>query len=526
MIRRSRRRFRTKYRLAVEAHHGCDLRVARSMCYPSRLQSRRRVVDIPLRTPDESSRKRAHMTQLGTPGNPLRVAIIGSGPAAFYVAEHFEKQAGLAVEMDMFDRVPTPFGLVRGGVAPDHQKIKAVTRVYDTIAAKNGFRFFGDVELGKHVKLADLRERYHQIVYATGAQTDRRMGIPGEDLSNSHPATEFVAWYNGHPDYRDLEFDLSQECAAVVGVGNVAIDVARILCRTTEELRATDMADYAIDALSKSRVREVYLLGRRGPAQAAFTNPEIKEVGEMPGADVVVRPDEAKLDDLSRAEVESAGDPDLKKKVEILQSYSTRPSSGKARRLHVRFLVSPVELIGDDAGRVAKMRLVRNVLVASPGGGSSAKATDQFEELPAGLVFRSVGYRGVALPDVPFDEKKGTIPNEKGRVIDPATKAPRAGEYATGWIKRGPSGVIGTNKPDSVETVVCMLEDLAAGRTLQPTKLDRAECEAFVRARQPKCFTFADWKRIDGIETSRGKETGRPRVKFTSREEMLRAIRT
>ncbi|MBI1853940.1 MAG: FAD-dependent oxidoreductase [Planctomycetes bacterium] len=464
------------------------------------------------------------MSSVGTATNPLRVAIIGSGPAAFYAAEALEKQPGLVVEIDMFDRVPTPFGLVRGGVAPDHQKIKSVTRVYDKIAAFPGFRFFGNVEFGKHVTLADLQDSYHQIVYATGAQTDRRMGIPGEDLKNSHPATEFVAWYNGHPDYRHLEFDLSQECAAVVGVGNVAIDVARILCRTPEELRATDMAEYAVDALSKSRIREVYLLGRRGPAQAAFTNPEVKEVGEMPGADVVVPADEAKLDDFSLAEVEGASDRELETKIQILQSYALRTSTGKPRRLHIRFLVSPVELIGDASGQVVKMRLVRNVLAKSDSGALSAKATDQFEELPTGLVFRSVGYRGVALPGVPFNDKWGVISNEKGRVIDATTQKPRVGEYAAGWIKRGPSGVIGTNKPDSVETVNAMFEDLAQGRILQPTKPDAKRFEALVRERQPQLFTFADWRRIDAIELARGKEQGRPRTKLVSREDMLKLL--
>ena len=425
------------------------------------------------------------MAQPGTESNPLRAAIIGSGPAAFYAAEHLFKQVGLNVAIDMFDRLPTPYGLVRGGVAPDHQKIKTVTKAYAQIAGNPHFRFYGNAEFGRHLKLADLREHYHQILYATGAQTDRRMGIPGEDLRGSHPATEFVAWYNGHPDYRDLQFDLSQERAAVVGVGNVAIDVARILCRTPEELKATDIADYALDALSQSKIKEVYLLGRRGPAQAAFTNPEIKEVGEMQGADVFTLPGEVDLDDLSQA---------------------------------------AVELIGDEQGGVAKMRLVRNVLVASETGSLNAKATDQSEELPVGLVFRSVGYRGVPLPEVPFNDRWGVILNEKGRVMDPDTKQPRVGEYTSGWIKRGPSGVIGTNKPDSVETVNCMLEDLAKGAVLQPVQPE-AECVAdLVRARQPQYLTFADWLKLDALELERGKAVGRPRLKFTRAEEMLAAL--
>jgi ferredoxin--NADP+ reductase len=464
------------------------------------------------------------MTQPGTQQNPVRVAIIGSGPAAFYAAEHLFRQSGLVVEVDMFDRLPTPFGLVRGGVAPDHPKIKSVTKAFDQTAAQPRFRFYGNVEFGKHLALADLKAHYHQILYATGAQTDRRMNIPGEDLHGSHPATEFVAWYNGHPDYRHLHFDLSQERAAVVGVGNVAIDVARLLCRTPEELATTDIADYALEALRQSRIKEVFLLGRRGPAQAAFTNPEVKEVGEMAGADVVIRPEEAELDPLSRAALESGQDRATAKKVEILQGYARNQPTGKSRKLFIRFLVSPVELMGDAAGRVVRMRLVKNVLVANETGTLNAQATDQFEELPVGLVFRSVGYRGVPLPEVPFHDRWGVILNEKGRVMDPEAKQPRVGEYASGWIKRGPSGVIGTNKPDSVETVNAMLEDLARGVSLQPAQPE-AECvERLVRERQPQFFSYADWLRLDQLEIARGKPHGRSRVKFVSVEEMLAAL--
>ena len=244
------------------------------------------------------------MAQPGTDALPLRVAIIGAGPTGYYAADSLFKRQGLVATIDMFDRLPTPYGLVRDGVAPDHQKIKSVTATFAKVAANPGFRFYGCVEFGKNVTLADLRAHYHQIIYCTGAQTDRRMGIPGEDLRGSHPATEFVAWYNGHPDYSDFQYDLQQERAAVVGIGNVAIDVARILCRSIDELRTTDIADHALDALRQSRIKEVYLLGRRGPAQAAFTNPEIKELGEMADADIIVRPDEVELDDLSKAAVE------------------------------------------------------------------------------------------------------------------------------------------------------------------------------------------------------------------------------
>lgn len=461
---------------------------------------------------------------VGTETNPLRVAIIGSGPSAFYAADEFLKHKDLVVEIDMFDRLPTPFGLVRGGVAPDHQKIKSVTKAYDVIASNPSFRFYGNVEYGRHLKLADLKNHYHQILFATGAPTDRRMGIPGEDLVGSHPATEFVAWYNGHPDYRDLKFDLSHERVAVVGVGNVAIDVARIMCLTPKELAETDMADYAIDALSHSHVKEVYLLGRRGPAQAAFTNPEIKEVGELEDADAITLPDEVKLDELSQAELASANDRTLNKKVEIIQSYAQPRSVSKARKLYIRFLVSPTELIGDANGQVSSMKLVKNVLYKTDAGTISPKATDQFEHLDTTLVFRSVGYAGLPLPEVPFNERWHVINNDKGRVIDTASKQPCVGEYTAGWIKRGPSGVIGTNKPDSVETVTNMLEDFRNGAILNPAQPEVNAAADLIKQRQPQYFSYADWKKLDALEVAKGQPLGRPRVKFTSVEDMIVAL--
>jgi ferredoxin--NADP+ reductase len=460
----------------------------------------------------------------GTEARPLRVAILGAGPAGYYTAEQLFRQPNLLVEVDLFDRLPTPYGLVRFGVAPDHQKIKSVTAAFDKTASHPGFRFFGNVDFGKTVTLADLRAHYHQIVYTTGAQTDRRMGIPGEDLVGSHPATEFVAWYNGHPDYRECRFDLQQERVAVVGVGNVAVDVARILCRTADELATTDIADYALDALRASRVREVYLLGRRGPAQAAFTTPEIKELGELADADIAVPPEEAELDPLSRADLEKSQDRATRKKVEILQEYARRKPSGKSRLLVVRFLVSPVELEGDAEGHVRSLRLVRNELAATPAGTLQARPTDRLEELAVGLVFRSVGYRGVPLPGVPFNDKWGVILNEKGRVLQPDGQEPVLGEYAAGWIKRGPTGVIGTNKPDAAETVGCMVEDVGRGTVLDPAAPAAGAAEALVRQRQPSYVSYADWKRLDALEVARGRAVGRPRVKFIRVEEMLTAL--
>jgi ferredoxin--NADP+ reductase len=464
------------------------------------------------------------MTRPGTEANPLRVALVGAGPAGYYAADQLLRQDGVVVEVDMIDRLPTPYGLVRAGVAPDHQKIKAVTAAFDKVAAHPRFRFYGGVEFGKDITVADLARHYHQVLFSTGAQTDRRMGIPGEDLKGSHPATEFVAWYNGHPDYVDCPFDLSQERAAVVGVGNVAIDVARILCRSPEELATTDIADYALEALRGSRIKVVYLLGRRGPAQAAFTNPELKEVGELADADVSALPEEVELDPLSRAEIERTQDRATQRKVELLTEYAARTPTGKSKKLIFRFLVSPVELSGNQAGEVSSIRLVRTRLEATPAGTLQAKPTDQFETLPVGLVFRSVGYRGVPLPGVPFHESWGVILNENGRILDPETKQPVTGLYAAGWIKRGPTGVIGTNKPDAAQTVTCMMEDLAADRILAPAEPDADAAERLIRERRPRCVSYQDWLKLNQIEVSRGRAAGRPRIKFTHVEDMLAAL--
>ena len=464
------------------------------------------------------------MSSIGTKEQPLRVAIIGAGPAGFYAADRLFKESDIVIEVDMFDRLPTPYGLVRNGVAPDHQKIKSVTAAFERIALDPRFRFFGNIGIGRDVSIDELEQYYHQVLYSTGAQTDRQLGIPGEDLIGSHPATEFVAWYNGHPDFRDLTFDLSHESAAVVGVGNVAIDVARILCRTPEELQKTDIADYALDALRQSKVRKVYILGRRGPAQAAFTAPEVKELGEMSDCDVVVPPDEAELDPLSRAMMADADRADLRK-VEIIQELSRREPAGRAKQLKLRFLVSPLEILDDGYGRIAAVKLVRNELYATDAGTLRSRATGQTEILDVGLVFRAIGYRGVPIPGIPFNANWGIIPNEEGRVVDLETREPMTGQYTAGWIKRGPTGVIGTNKPDSAETAEHMIEDARQGKTLQPSHPSANAAAAFIHSRQPCVVSFSDWKRLDEIETGQGKVQGRPRVKFTSVNDMLAALR-
>ena len=452
------------------------------------------------------------MIRPGSEGHPLRVAVVGSGPAGFFVVEHLFGKAGPAVAVDLFERLPVPYGLVRFGVAPDHLKIKNVVRKFAKTASDPRFRFFGNVEFGRDLTLEDLRAHYHATVFATGAQTDRRLGVPGEDLARSEPATAFVAWYNGHPDFRDLAFDLSVEKVAVVGVGNVAVDVARILCRTPGELEQSDIAAHALDALRDSRVREVVVLGRRGAAQAAFTNPEVKELGQLGGADCVTVRHEVALDPVSLKALGGAPDREIARKLEILQSYAVEPSPSKPRRLTLRFGVSPVELIDDGHGGVGGMRIVRNRLEFA-GGKVRAVPTAEFEHLDVSMVFRSVGYRGVALPGVPFREDRGTIPHDEGRVLDAPGGRVVPGLYVAGWIKRGPSGVIGTNKPDAGETVDRIVEDAASGRLAAPSSSAPSSVESLLAGRGVRALSFDDWLRIDAAEIAAGQRCGRPRVK-------------
>jgi ferredoxin/flavodoxin---NADP+ reductase len=434
---------------------------------------------------------------------PLRVAVVGSGPAGFYAAGAL-LGAERPTEVDMIERLPTPWGLVRLGVAPDHPKIKSVSRAFERIAGQPGFRFLGNVEVGRDLQHGDLLELYDAVIYAVGAQSDRRMGIPGEDLPGSWPATEFVAWYNGHPDHQHLEFDLSSERAVVIGNGNVAVDVARMLALTPEELAPTDTTDKAIDAIGNSGIREIVMLGRRGPAQAAFTNPELLELGELAGADVIVDP--ADLDGAMPDDTNS------ERNLEVLREYARRVPEGKPKRLVLRFLLSPAELSGD--GRVERIELVRNRLEPDDRGTLRAVATDVRETLETGVVFRSVGYRGVPLPGVAFDEDTGTIPNDRGRV--------EPGLYVTGWIKRGPSGVIGTNKKDATETVELLLEDEAAGRI---PRVDKAaeDVDRLLDERGIRRVVYAGWSAIDRHERTAGEPHGRPRVKLCTWDELLAA---
>ncbi|MBA2241188.1 MAG: FAD-dependent oxidoreductase [Solirubrobacterales bacterium] len=474
------------------------------------------------------------MSQPGTRSNPLRVAIVGSGPAGFYAAEHILKQEAVESCVDVFDRLPTPFGLVRAGVAPDHPKIKSVIRVYEKTAAREGFRFFGNVEIGRDLTAAELSERYHAVIYAYGTGTDRRLGIPGEELPGSHSATDFVAWYNAHPDFAGHEFRLDCERVVVIGHGNVAADVARMLALTRDELELTDTADHAIEALASSGVREIVVLGRRGPLQAAFTTPEVRELGEMLDADVIVHPAEVELDAASSAALtEGQVEPTKRRNHDLFTDFSARRPEGKPRRIVLRFCASPVEILGSE--RVEGVVVGRNELFRDEGGVIRARDTGERETIEAGLVLRSIGYLGLGIEGLPFDERRGVIPNRAGGGFDPASGEPVPGLYAVGWIKRGPSGVIGTNKKDAGETVATLLADLEAGRLPElsaPASTSEgseaaqpASIKELLARRTPEAVSFSGWQSIDAAEQERGRPHGRPRVKFCNVAEMVEAMR-
>ncbi len=446
-----------------------------------------------------------------------RAAIVGAGPSGFYAADQLLR-AGF--EVDLYDALPTPFGLVRAGVAPDHPKIKSVTRVYEKTAGHEAFRFFGGVALGTEVSREDLLARYHAVVYAIGTSTDNRLGIPGEDRPGSHPATDFVAWYNGHPYFADHMFDLDGGRAVVVGNGNVAIDVARMLVLDPGELAPTDTADHAIDAFHGAGVTEVVLLGRRGPAEAAFTNPELRELGELERADVIVDP--RQLEGVAEPQ-----DATRRRNVEILREYAQRAPRGKSHRLELRFLRSPLEILGEgETGPVTGVRVAINRLVTDPDGRVRAEPTGEEEVIRCGLVLRSIGYRGLPLAGIPFDERRGLIRNQDGRVIGDGGVCP--GEYVVGWIKRGPSGVIGTNKKDAADTVARIAQDEQAdalGRP-DPALADADAIERWLTERAPEHVSWDGWRAIDAHESALGAPAGRPRIKLVRLAELVQASRS
>jgi ferredoxin--NADP+ reductase len=445
---------------------------------------------------------------------------VGAGPAGFYTADFLlknrEGEEPLTFFVDMFERLPSPFGLVRSGVAPDHQGIKKVTKVFERITAHQRFHYFGNVNVGVDIEHADLMSMYDQIVYTTGAPTDRQLGVPGEDLAGSHAATTFVGWYNGHPDFTSSSFDLSVPRAVVVGLGNVAMDVARILIQDPERLKGTDIADKALASLRESRVREVVLLGRRGPAEAAFSPKEIRDIDELEGVDLRLEKPALALD-LDAASYSG----EARKNVEFLKEVAQRPPATAERRVELRFLCSPVELRGDARG-LSSVQVEENELYDRGGGRLGARGTGVFSELETRLLFRSIGYRGTPLSGVPFDEGWAVVPNAAGRVTQSRDEAVVPRLYAAGWIKRGPVGLIGTNKTDAKETFESMLED--AERLVQRVDVTREQVEAKLRERGARPISLAEWRIIDELEIANGKKRDKIREKYTSPTAMLEAL--
>jgi ferredoxin/flavodoxin---NADP+ reductase len=460
--------------------------------------------------------------RLGAADRPLQVAIIGAGPAGLYAADSLLRKRDISLTIDVLNRFPTPFGLVRDGVAPDHQSIKAVARIFDKVLADPRVRYFGNVTYGVDIHHRELKRLYHQLVYAVGAQADRRMSIPGEDLPNSHPAISFVGWYNGHPDYRDLPADLSVERAVVVGNGNVAMDVARILATSPDELARTDIADHALERLHQSKIREVVVLGRRGPAQASFTTPELRELGRLQGVDAIVDPRDLELDAVSRADMEE--DRTATANLRLLHEYAARTRHPGARRILLRFLTSPVEIVGTD-GQITALKVERNELGVDANGALRSRGTGEFDTIAAGLVLRSIGYRTVPIEGVPFDPATSTINNIAGQVVHPNTGEVVRGEYVVGWAKRGPTGLIGNNKPDSAATVEAMVADLPLLQGLRDGHRHPSAIEALLRERGVDYVTYPDWQVLDAYEVAAGRAEGRPRVKITTVPEMMAIIR-
>ncbi|WP_433731045.1 FAD-dependent oxidoreductase [Nocardia sp. CA-129566] len=453
--------------------------------------------------------------ELGT----LRVAIVGAGPAACYAADELLRRCD--VEVEMFDRLPTPWGLVRAGVAPDHPGTKTVSGMFESAFRRETLQYYLNVEVGTHITHEELLAHHHAVIYAVGASADRHLGVPGEDLPGSHSATEFVAWYNGHPDFADRHFDLSAERAVIVGNGNVALDVARVLTVDPDELAKTDIADYALDALRASNIREVVVLGRRGPLQAAYTSPEFLALAHLKGVDIVVDEADLALDPASQALLDDPEvEPSLQLKYTLAEEFAAAPRDPANKRIVFRYLASPTALHGTD--HVESVEFAHNELV-SENGQLVARTTDRTETLETGLVLRSIGYKGEPIKDLPFDERRAVIPNEHGRVIG-EDGIPLPGVYVSGWIKRGPRGVIGSNRIDSEETVELLIADFSTGKLGAP-QADRAALKALIAQRQADLVDRAGWKAIDTAEKSAGKAAGRPRVKFTTREDLLKAAR-
>ncbi len=462
---------------------------------------------------------------LGTATRPLRVAVVGAGPSGFYAVESLQNTEGLHVRVDVFDRLPTPFGLLRGGVAPDHQKVKGVANVYENIALQDGFRFFGNVVFGRDLLVEDLCQHYDQILFAVGAEGSRKLGIPGEDLQGVFFAGEFVGWYNAHPAFADLNFELGRsKSVAVVGNGNVSMDVTRILVEDAAVLEKTDIADYALAELSRHRVERVHLLGRRGPAQAAFSPRGVRELAGVSDVDLVVRPEDADLDDLSQAWLAQQPGRAAQKNVKFLSAQARLSEGEGATKVYCRFLCKPVEILGDKAGRVRAIRVERCVLHADAEGVPRPRGTGEFEEIPVQLVLRAVRFLGVKIPGVPHCDRRGGIPNLEGRVTDGLGGDVVPDQYVVGWAKRGPGGLVGTNGPDAKATVKHMVDDLEGRTAATLSEDDLDTVPALLAARGVKFVDWEDWRRLDAWELEQGERLGKPRHKLGSIEALLALI--
>ena len=460
------------------------------------------------------------MAKLGTSENPLLIAIVGSGPSGFYAAEALIKSE-FEVDVDIIERLPSPYGLVRSGVAPDHPKLKTAINLYKKIADNPHFNLIANVTVGRDISIEELRKTHHAVILTYGAETDRKLGVPGEDLKGSHTATEFVGWYNGHPDYRELEFDLSQDVAVIIGQGNVAADVSRILSKTADELKHTDIAQHALDVLAESKLREIHVIGRRGPAQAKFTPKELREFGELSDCNPIILEDDLQLNDESKKELEEKTNRTNRKVYDQFCEFSKRElDSSKSKKCFFRFLMGPQEIIGNT--QIEKLILEKNELSGEPFK-QSAKGTDQTFEINTGILFRSIGYHGVPISGVPFHESWGTIPNEKGRVTEnDGTIVNQL--YTGGWIKRGPSGIIGTNRACSVETVANLLNDIEKLDT-GSQKYGATEIYSKLNNKNVRHVNFSEWSQIDDKEVELGEPKGKPREKYTYIEEMLSVIK-
>ena len=460
------------------------------------------------------------MTNLGSEQNPLRVAVIGAGPSGFYAVDQLFRKKELTVTVALFEALPTPYGLLRAGVAPDHQQMKSVSKYFERMVDKNSerFHYYGNVEIGKDMSIEELQNHYDAVIFSYGCSADRLTGLPGESKKNIHSAREFVAWYNGHPDYQNFEFDLSQESVAIIGQGNVAVDVARIIAKTPEELKNTDIPEHVLKKLAENKVKNIYMIGRRSPVQVAFTELEIKELGKLEKASVIIAKEDMDLTEANRLELEDEKNDKAKKNFKVLETY-LQEEEKKETKIILKFFSNPVEFQGQD--KVEALRCEKVKLSGEPFKQRIEK-TNEHIDIPAGLVFRSIGYKGTAIKGLPFDEKNGRVPNQKGQITSLDGK-PLAGLYTSGWIKRGPSGVIGTNKPCSTETVETLLSQI--NELPQAGAREENKVVNLLKSKNIDIINFQDWRKIENYENNKGASLGKPREKILNRDEALNIIK-